>query len=228
MPVMEIRGLSYLRSRGLTMQTINEFDLMFFDGAKLYYDRSIRNRSVLDHARSVFDFKTNDGDYHYRNRFKNSILIPIYDLYGDYVAMMTRKLEPDPRKFDATPFEKRYILYGLNMAVPHIIAQKCVFVTEGVFDMLMMWQYGIRNTVAANGCRITSEQIHLCSRFTDNFNIIFDPDKAGVQGSSSVLDTLKKYGLKGRRVLLNSAVDLDEYLLSSGPKEILRYVQNTE
>ena len=223
-----IAGLSYLRSRGLTPQTINEFNLLFFDGSKLYYDRSIRNLSVLDNVKSVFNFKTHDGNYHYRTRFKNSILIPIVDLYGDYVALMTRKLEPDPRKFDATPFEKRYVLYGLNMAVSHIIEQKCVFVAEGVFDALMMWQCGIKNTVAANGCRLTSEQINLLSRFTDTFNIIFDPDEAGEKGSSSVLETLKKYGLKGRRVVLNSTVDLDEYLLQCGTKELLRYVQNIE
>lgn len=224
---MENIGLSYLFRRGLTLQTINQFDLAFFDGSKLYYDKSIRNRSVLDNMRSIFEFKTNDGDYHYRDRFRNSILIPIYDLYGNYVAIMTRKLEDSVRKFDATPFEKRYILYGLNMAAPHILAYKSVFITEGVFDMMMMWQHGIKNVVAANGCRLTPEQVHLCSRFTENFNIIFDPDQAGIKGSSSVLDTLKKYGLKGRKVLLNNKVDLDEYLLSAGTKEIMRYVQNS-
>jgi DNA primase len=140
---------------------------------------------------------------------------------------MTRKLDDSARKFDATPFEKRYVLYGLNMAVQHIVAQKSVFITEGVFDMLMMWQYGIRNTVTANGCGMTTEQIHLCSRFTDTFYIIYDPDKAGIKGSRSVLDTLKKYELKGRNIPLNSKVDLDEYLLSNGTKEIMRYVQNS-
>jgi DNA primase len=90
-----------------------------------------------------------------------------------------------------------------------------------------MWQYGIKNTVTANGCGMSDEQIHLCSRFTDTFNIIYDPDKAGIKGSRGVLDTLKKHGLKGRNINLNCKVDLDEYLLSNGTKEIMRYVQNS-
>jgi len=220
---MEISGLRYLHQRGLTEETIREADLMFFKDGKLYFDKHIRNPKVLGNIKSIFEFKTSKGDYHYRERFDNSILIPVYDAYGSYAATMARRLEPGVRaKFDSTPYEKRYLLYQMNRAALHILEENSVFVVEGIWDALMMRQFGIKNTVAANSCRLSPEQIHLCGRFTNQFNILFDPDKAGKIGAEKTGNEIKKQGYEYRIITLNKPVDLDTYLLSFGvPEEIL-------
>ena len=203
-------GFTYLKQRGFTSETVKEFDLMYYDGNTTYGLDTTQQRGVCDDVKPFF-----------KDTFKNSILFPVFNLYNELVAVTARRFDGKP-KFDSSSFNKRSILYGLNKTYKDILLKDAVFITEGPFDFLMLWQTGIRNCVSSYGCNLNYEQYCLCARFTTNFNIIYDNDDAGKTGADKAKKLITAYG--GTCNIINLPYDLDEYIIKYGVEEFLKHV----
>ena len=219
-------GHQYLAGRGLTKETMETFSLMYFNGTKLYGPASALASTWIENVKSIFNTVIN-GEYLYRRRFSDCIVIPIFDVYNKFVSIAVRHLQNVQPKFDSFPYVKGQVLFGLNVTHPAILLKDELFVTEGFFDFMVLYQSGIKNAVASNGVTLSPHQMQLCSRFSNNFNIILDPDKAGVVGSMKMKNLIHKWSGTCKTIQLDENMDLDDYLLKFGAQRLLDYVKNT-
>ncbi|MEK7077438.1 MAG: DNA primase, partial [Patescibacteria group bacterium] len=159
---------AYLESRGLTEETIADFNLGFAPGGdSLTLHLIKKGYDVLDIARAGLAYKTARGLY--RDRFNQRIMFPIANHLGKVVAFTGRimpeaEASADPNSIDAakyvnspeTPiFNKSKIFYGLNASKGAIAKSRTATLVEGQMDFLMMWQTGVKNAVAVSGTGLT-------------------------------------------------------------------------
>ena len=76
-------------------------------------------------------------------------------------------------------YNKRRLLYGLHAAKTKCREDGTIYIVEGYFDQLALYQKGIENTAATLGTALTAEHIHLMKGFVKRAVLIFDSDEAG-------------------------------------------------
>lgn len=181
-------AIDYLRyDRQLTADTINFFKLGYAPPQPLY--------NVIYHDR---------------------IMIPVKDILGDYVAFTSRTLIDEPSKymnsFETSEYQKGRILYGFSDAFPYIQESQTIFLVEGQFDLMTLWQNGVRNVVAGSGTGFTPIHARLLSRYAHTIYLAFDGDSAGKTASARVEKYLKETGLMVMKNILPDGHDPDSYV----------------
>ena len=61
---------------------------------------------------------------------------------------------------------------------------------EGFLDLIVPYQFGIRNVAASLGTALTSDQVKLLSRFAHKVVVNYDGDRAGVQAAKKSIEIL--------------------------------------
>lgn len=151
--------LEYIKSRGLTEETIKEFELGFapqaWDHATIYLTG--KGFNAQDIERAGIDFRNDRGSY--IDRFRGRIMFPIWNHTGKVVGF-TGRIMPEydtgeTGKYINSPetpiFNKSRVLYGFNKAKSHIREMQFALLVEGQMDLLMCVQDGLKNVVAASG-----------------------------------------------------------------------------
>ena len=216
-------GFTFLKNRGFTSDTIKTFLLTYYDGNKLYGHSEVLEEGVTQKvARMLQNLKMHEDT---KDKFTHSVIFPITDLYSRPVAIFARMLEGKP-KFNATVFGKQNLLYGLDASSEHVLSKDHIYITEGIFDFLMLWQYGIRNAACALGTNIAYPQMCLSFRFTSNINLVFDPDNAGRVGAVKARKRIVRGGGTCNNIVLDEHCDLDDYIVKYGIQRFLRHAKN--
>jgi DNA primase len=125
------------------------------------------------------------------------IVVPIHNADGQLVAYAGRwpgtPPDEDTPKYKLPPgFRKAQEVFNLHRAAqePHGMP---LFVVEGFFDCLRLWQHGIRRVVALMGSTLSPEQAALIQRITasdDRIVVMFDQDDAGRAGREKAVARL--------------------------------------
>jgi DNA primase len=92
-----------------------------------------------------------------------------------------------------------------------------VILVEGLFDLVVLWQAGFRNTTCAIGTHLTSLQLAQLREHPDRcVYIAFDEDEnqAGQNAADSLLQVLDKAGLHVRPVTLPAGHDPNSYFVA--------------
>ena len=97
-----------------------------------------------------------------------------------------------------------------------------VILVEGYWEVIALNKVGIKNVVALCGCSIKDIQVSYLMRFTKNFKILLDPDKAGMEGSERVAKTINSFGGNTEILQLQSNVDIDEFLAKNNKEEFVQ------
>ncbi len=194
-------ALEYVHSRGLTDETIKEFEIGFSPGGEsltLYLIK--KGYDVNDAVRAGLIYKTARNLY--RDRFEGRIMFPICNSTGKVVAFTGRvfgaqSADADVPKYVNSPetpvFNKSRVLYGLHKSKMEIAHAKTVVVVEGQMDFLMAWQCGVRNAVAVSGTGFTENHLEKLRRLADTVVASFDNDEAGRKAMERMLDMLNRY-----------------------------------
>ncbi|MDR2628090.1 MAG: DNA primase, partial [Dysgonamonadaceae bacterium] len=152
----------------------------------------------------------------FRDYFFDRITFPYYDLYGNITGFTARTLTDSNIKYLNTPdtelFNKGNVLFGLFQAKKAIQKSDTVYITEGQFDVLAMVQAGLENTVCGSGTALTSAQIKLIKRFTQNVTLVYDGDAAGIKATLKNGESLLAAGINVHVVILPAGEDPDSYL----------------
>jgi len=180
----------YLAQRGLTMETVELFQLGYApDGWEMLL-RHLRGQGYalgeLEAAGLII--ARTDGTYY--DRFRDRLVIPIRDLRGRPIAFGARllpgKQEQGDRqqpKYINSPqtllFDKSRELFGLYEARRAIRAADAAIIVEGYMDVLTAHQHGIGNVVATMGTALTERQLKRLKRYTSHFILALDADAAG-------------------------------------------------
>jgi len=152
--------------------------------------------------------------------FRDRVIFPITDIQGRVIAFGGRVIGNKLPKYINSPETLIYVksnnLYGLFQAKDNIRQNSQVIIVEGYTDVLMAYQYGIKNVVASLGTALTRQQVNLVKRYADEVIIAFDSDSAGKNATLRGLGIAKKEGLKVRVISLPEGKDPVETLLEKG------------
>lgn len=161
----------------------------------------------------------------YFDRFRLRLMIPIFNLSQKPIAFGGRTLKKgEPAKYVNSPetplYVKGNVLYGLNFAKEAIRDAGSVYVVEGYFDLISLWQIGVKNVVASSGTAFTPQQARLLARFAENVFLFFDADSAGRTAALRSVDSLYDAGLEVKIIEPPEGEDPDTLARKYGPDKI--------
>ena len=162
------------------------------------------------------------------------MIFPVHNHSGKVLGFGARVLKSNNKapKYINTPENEIYIkskiLYGSYFARQAIDkADECLLV-EGYTDVLSLHQAGVENVVASGGTSLTSDQLRLIKKYTNNLTIVYDGDVAGVTAALRGLDMALEEGLNVRLVLIPNNEDPDSYVNKVGPSAFREFVQKNK
>lgn len=162
-----------------------------------------------------------------QNFLSGRIITPIYDVYGDLVAISTRHLNVNhSNRFWHESFEKGFYLYGMHTAKPQIVKYKKAIIVEGEFDVLSLHSYGIDIVVGVCGSSLSLFQTSLLSRYCSDIYLVFDGDKSGRAAIRRAMEMHSRFklgdmGIKFFPTYLPDEKDPDDFVKEYGKKQFI-------
>lgn len=228
-----IAALGYFRERGLRDDMVRKFELGYCpagndnftqEALKAGYEMKFLEKTGLTIKR----------DDWIRDRFSGRVMFPIHGVSGRVIAFGGRTLSQDKKiaKYLNSPesdiYHKSRVLYGIFQAKRSIIQNDKSYLVEGYTDVIAMHQSGIENVVASSGTSLTSDQIRLIRRFTNNITIIYDGDQAGIKASLRGIDLVLEEGVNVKVLPLPEGEDPDSFSRSMSSSELQQYITENE
>ncbi|MEO1049500.1 MAG: DNA primase [Bacteroidota bacterium] len=228
-------GLTYFRERGFTDPIIEKFELGYsLEGWEELKKDALKNghsEAILEKAGLIINKgdqqSGRSGSY---DRFRGRVVFPIHSIGGKVIAFGARILKKDVKqpKYINSPetevYHKSHILYGISQAKQAIRREDNCYLVEGYTDVISLHQSDIENVVASSGTSLTTEQIRLISRFTNNVTVLFDGDKAGIKASLRGIDMIIEGGLNVRACQFPEGEDPDSYSRQLGSTAFKAYL----
>lgn len=181
------RGRDYLNSRGITDDLIDLFEIglapQSYHTLSKKLSQKYSNTDIEASGMAINSDKNNIYD-----RFRGRVMIPIQDTLGRVVGFTGRVLpEYDDGKMgkyvnspQTIVFDKSKILFGLSQAKIAIKSKNRVIIVEGQMDVIMSHKAEVQEVVAVSGTALTEQHITTLLRYTNQFLLAFDNDKAGI------------------------------------------------
>jgi DNA primase len=225
-------GLSYFKERGFREDVLKKFEVGYSpDVWDALTQSAINNGHNLEFLEQTgLSIKNDKGKIY--DRFRGRVMFPIHNFTGRVIGFGGRTLKTDKNvpKYVNSPesdiYHKSNVLYGLFHAKKAIRDLDNCYLAEGYADVLSVHQAGIENVVASSGTSLTTEQIKLIGRFTQNVTILFDGDAAGIKASLRGLDMILEEGLNVKIVSFPDGHDPDSYMHHVGAGAFKLYIEN--
>lgn len=226
-------GLAYFKERELKDDIIKKFQLGYSPEKKnaftAYalekgYAKEILEKSGL----SIFPENAPNGI----DRFRERVLFPIHSFSGRVLGFGARILKNNVKtaKYLNSPeteiYHKSNVLYGLNQSKQAISRKNICLLVEGYMDVISLHMSGIENVVASSGTSLTTEQIKLIKRLTENVTILFDGDNAGIKASFRSIDMLLTEGMNIRVLLFPEGDDPDSFARKHPQEYVEKFIEN--
>lgn len=230
--VSSTNALNYLKSRGITDEIINDFEIGLapnnYDTIyKLLTDMNYLEYDIADCG--LIDMGDNNK---YHDLFVNRIMFPIKDERNNTLGFSARIYIKDPNQpkyinsRDTKIYRKGQVLFNLNLAKSAITKKNRIILHEGQMDVIASYKSDLKEAICSLGTAIGDNQVKLISKYTKNIIIAFDGDKAGIDSSKKTINLFKKYGFNVHLVLLPDEKDPDEYVAMYGTDSYREYFEN--
>lgn len=226
-------GLAYFRERSFRDDMVKKFELGFSPEKRdALTEAALRKGYKLEYL-TKSGLTIDKNDYRF-DRFAGRVIFPIHSLTGKVIAFGGRIMKTDKKtaKYLNSPesevYHKSNILYGIFHARSAITKSDKCFMVEGYTDVISFHQSGIENVVASSGTSLTTNQIRLVKRFTNNLTIIYDGDAAGIKASLRGIDLVLEEGMNVKVVPLPEGEDPDSFAKSRSASELLAHIENNE
>ena len=224
-------GLQYFRSRGFRDDTISRFQL----GYALPERDALARAAVAKGFKEEFLITTGlcyrRDDGRLQDRYAGRVIFPVHTVTGRVVAFGGRILDNNKKaaKYVNSPesliYHKSNELYGIYQAKQAITKQDRCYLVEGYIDVTSMNQSGVENVVASSGTSLTTGQIRLIHRFTNNITVLYDGDSAGIHASIRGIDMLLAEGMNVKVLLLPDGDDPDSFAQKHTAQEFRDYIE---
>ena len=224
------KARAYLMGRGFTNKTIRSHRLGYapdsWDGLLNHMLGKGIATGLLEKAGLVVARRKGGGFY---DRFRDRVVFPIFDNAGRVVGFGGRTMDNQIPKYLNSPetpiFNKRRVLYGIDKVRPAARKSGLIFVVEGYFDMLALFQVGVENVVATLGTALTSGHVQALKGIVGSQGrivLVFDSDQAGIKAARRSLDVFESQYMDARIMVLPEGHDPDSYLREHGPDDFMR------
>lgn len=217
----------YLEGRGITEETIKTFRLGFApDSWEMLSSHLLQKGATQEQLeKSGLVVKKDEGGSY--DRFRGRLMFPVIDAQGRPIAFGGRTLEPEGEpKYLNSPETSAYTkgrhLFGLNLTRDEIRRAGFAILVEGYLDLIVPYQFGVRNVVASLGTALTPEQVKLVARFARKVVVNYDGDRAGVQAAKRAGETLLTEDIEVKVLVLPDNADPDDFIRKYGVSEYQR------
>jgi DNA primase len=214
----------YLKDRSVTEETIKTFRLGFAPDSWEALSTHLRQKGATQEQleKSGLVVKKDEGGSY--DRFRGRLIFPVFDSQGKPIAFGGRTLEPEgePKYLNSpeTPaYTKGRHLFGLNLTRDEIRRNGFAILVEGYLDLIIPYQFGVRNVVASLGTALTPEQVKLIGRFARKVVVNYDGDRAGVQAAKRAIETILAEDLEVKVLVLPDNADPDDFIRKYGVTE---------
>src|SRR5688572_11873457 len=216
----------YLNQRELTDETQKTFRLGYapdsWDALSLYLRQKGATQQQIE--RSGLVVKKDDGGSY--DRFRGRLIFPVLDHQGRPIAFGGRTLKNEDAKYINSPETAAYVkgrnLFGLHLTRDEIRRQSFAILVEGFLDLIVPYQFGVKNIAASLGTALTTDQAKLLSRFARKVVVNYDGDRAGVQAAKKSIEILLAEDLEVKVLVLPDNADPDEFIRKFGVTEYHR------
>ena len=219
-------GLTYMAGRGLTQETLKEFNIGYADDeweslTKHLLSKGYKGEELLDVGLCS---KGKNGKLY--DKFRSRVIFPIRNAGGKFIGFGGRIIgEGEPKYLnsqESVVFQKKDNLYGLNLSGDYIRKEDAIILVEGYMDVISLYQHGIKNVSASLGTALTEHQARLIKRYTKNVILSYDADEAGQNAAMRGLDVLYKEDCKAKVLKVNDGKDPDEFVKANGREAFLK------
>ena len=219
----------YLERRGLTAETVSKFGLGYappgWNGLLNVLEKSGVSREEMFQSGLIIkkDGATQQSNSlnHGYDRFRDRIMFPISNARGQVVAFGGRALtdEQMPKYLNSpetSSFSKGRTLYGFDKTREAASQASCLVLVEGYFDVLALYQEGVRHVAAPLGTALTADHVQTIRRMVKTVLLFFDGDAAGLGAALRTLDLFLNTGLTVKVLVLPPSEDPDTFIRSQG------------
>ena len=207
----------YVKKRQLNNETLQSYKIGFsgkFD--ELYQALKKEGFNEEEILESGLVNKNENGKY--IDRYRNRLMIPIFDERNRVIAFGGRVLDDSKPKYINSPenivYSKGRHLFGLNVAKKD--HPKRLLIVEGYMDAISLHQRGITDVVASLGTALTTSQGWLLRRNCEQVILGFDSDGAGQTAIMRAMEVMQNMGCDMRVLQMTGAKDPDEYVIKYG------------
>jgi DNA primase len=226
-------GMAYLKERGFRKPVIEKFMLGYSPGNWDTFTKEALKNGFKPEFLEKTGLSIRKADRLF-DRFSGRIIFPIHSLSGKIMAFGARTLKQDKNtaKYLNSPeseiYHKSQILYGLFFAKRSIVNNDKCYLVEGYTDVLSLHQSGIENVVASSGTALTSGQIRLIKRFTQNITVLYDGDEAGLKASLRGIDLILEEGMNVKILRFPEGDDPDSFARKNGSQQLIEFIKDNE
>lgn len=215
------KATEYLKLRKISKDIIDEFHLGFspdsWDSVVKKFKELKISKNIAVQSGLILERKQNSGYY---DRFRNRIMFPIFDINMQVAGFGGRVMDDAMPKYMNSPetpvYNKGRILYGLHAAKQFCRQEDSVYIVEGYFDFLSLFQHGIKNTVASLGTALTHDHVRILKGYASKMILVFDSDTAGISAAKRSIKIFMKEGVDIRILVLPQDSDPDSYVMEHG------------
>lgn len=226
-------GLAYFKERQIKKELIEKFQLGYSpekrdEFTQYALDKGYSKELLESSGLSVFPSNAPTGV----DRFRDRVIFPIHSFSGRVLGFGARILKNNIKtaKYLNSPetgiYHKSDVLYGLNQSKQAISKQNLCLLVEGYMDVIALHQAGIEHVVSSSGTALTTAQIKLIKRLTQNVTILFDGDAAGIRASFRSIDLLLAQGMNIRILLFPDGHDPDSFAKAHEREYVESFIQN--
>ncbi len=217
------KAIKYLNDRNISEKTIKDFSLGYaldkWDGFLSFTkSRSLDLEMCIELGLLIRNSK---GEIY--DRFRGRIIFPIFSESGTVIGFGGRTISDDKVKYLNSPetplFKKGKNLYGFNLTKRFMREQRSSILVEGYFDVISLYQYGIKNVAASLGTALTPGQIHLLRRVSEDIFIGYDSDEAGIDATIRGIERMFEQNLNPRILKFRGEKDPDDFIRKFGTEE---------
>ena len=226
-------GYQYLISRGVSKESIEEFQLGFAPELWDFLLKKLMQKKaqlkLAEQCGLISESQKKPGKLF--DVFRNRVIFPINDATGKVIAFGGRVLGDAQPKYLNSPespiFQKRSILYGFDKAKAEISESKRVIIVEGYLDVIGCHQGGIKNVVAPLGTALTEQHVRMLSRYCTEIVLLFDADSAGLNAAFKSIDVMKDINIDIKVAALPES-DPFEFITNKGVREFMVIVDSSK
>ncbi len=218
----------YKISKFLIKRNINHKCIMHFSIGYSYSILVNKFINNLSYENKYFLFKlgilikNKYGNFY--DRLFNRIIFPIHNINGNIIAFGGRSIIDNNfikyiNSSNNIFFTKNYNLYNFYNIIKNKNKLKRILVVEGYIDVIMLYKFGIKYSVALLGSNISKKQIEILYFYTNKIVLCLDGDKSNFFYIKNIIKILISFINKKRMsffVFLPCGEDPDSLIQKEG------------
>jgi len=226
-------AMDYLKKRGISKETIAEFQIGFVPGNSDYYNHLCKKFNEQEILQTGLFYK-NEKYNKFVNRFHSRIIFPIRNIVGDVIAFGGRIIEDKKiAKYINSPetefYKKGRHIFNLDKAKSAPNRNQEVVIVEGYMDVISIYSSGIKNVVSNSGIALTENQINLIWKFFSYPIVCLDGDSSGQKAALRIAENLLPHIKENNKigfVALSNGMDPDDYIKEKGKENFQKLIES--